>query len=140
MLPIIRFAAGAAAMTAGLSIASAAEAGFDICNQTKDEITVAFGYRENGDWTSAGWYNIAPGECATVYDKSLQERYYYYYAEQVNGNIVWEGETANDVFCATDEAFTIVGDSNCKGRGYQPYKFRIVDVGEEVDYGIDLIE
>lgn len=133
-------AAAMVAVAASLSTASAARADFEICNKTKDDVTAAFGYRENGKWTSSGWYNMMPGECAIVYGRTLQEHYYYYYAEQVNGNIVWEGETANDVFCATDEAFTIVGDDNCKSRGYHAYKFRRVDVGEEVDFGIDLIE
>lgn len=130
-----RTGVAAIALMASMTMASAAQAGFEICNQTKDDVTVAFGYRENGLWSSQGWWNLDPGECATVYNSKLRERYYYYYAEEVNGDGVWGGEYP---FCALDEAFTIEGDENCKSRGYDGYDFRQVDVGEEFDYVINL--
>ncbi len=130
-----RIVPGFLAAMAILLAASAAQAGFEICNQTKADVTVAFGYREDGVWTSKGWWNIAPSECATVYGGKLRERYYYYYAEEIDSDGVWGGDYR---FCALDDAFTIQGDENCKSRGYDGYDFRQVDVGEEFDYSIDL--
>jgi uncharacterized membrane protein len=136
MIGSCRAWAAAGALVASLTAASAAQAGFDICNQTDGGVTVAFGYREGGVWTSTGWWNIDPGQCATVYSKSLREQYYYYYAEEIDGQGYW-GD--NYTFCAIDEAFTIEGDENCKSRGYDAYGFRQVDVGEDVNYSIDLV-
>lgn len=140
MMTSVRMAAGAAVMGAALSMSSAAEAGLDICNETKSEISLAFGYRENEVWTSTGWWNIAPGNCATVYEADLPERYYYYYAEQVGGSATWKGDSDRDVFCATDEAFTIAGDSDCEARGYDSYRFRMIDVGRKRNASLDLTE
>lgn len=130
-----RMVMAALAATAGSLSATPAQAYFEICNQTKGDVTVAFGYRENGVWTSKGWWNIEPSGCATVYGDKLRERYYYYYAEEIDSDGIWGGDYR---FCALDDAFTIQGDENCKSRGYDAYDFRQVDVGEEFDYSIDL--
>lgn len=125
------------ALVASMTMASAAQAGFEICNQSSDEITVAFGYRESDEWTSSGWWNISPGDCTIVYEKSLKEQFYYYYAEKVNDSGIWGGDY---VFCGVDEAFTIVGDQECKSRGYDAYGFREVDVGERINDSLDLVD
>lgn len=132
-----RTGVAAAALMVAVTAASAAQAGFQICNRSSDDVTVAFGYREGGEWTSSGWWNIAIGECKTVYEKSLREQFYYYYAEKVNDEGFWNGDY---VFCAVDDAFTIVGDQNCKARGYDAYGFREVDVGENINDSLDLVD
>lgn len=137
MIGSVRITAGAAVAAAIMAAATSAQAKFDVCNNSSDDITVAFGYREDGEWTSSGWWNISQGECMTVYDKNLKEQYYYYYAEKVNSEGFWEGDY---VFCAIDEAFTIVGDQNCKSRGYDAYGFREIDVGEKINDKIDLTD
>lgn len=137
---MVRMMAAAAAMGAALSMSPAAEAGFDICNGTTSDIRLAFGYRENEVWTSTGWWSIAPGNCATVFQGDLPDRYYYYYAEQVSGNATWTGESDRDVFCATDGPFTIASDSDCEARGYDSYRFRVIDVGQKRNASLDLTE
>jgi uncharacterized membrane protein len=137
MIGSVRAVAGAAVAAAIMAMATSAQAGFDVCNNSSDDVTVAFGYREDGEWTSSGWWNIDQGECMTVYDKTLKEQFYYYYAEKVNSDGYWEGDY---VFCAIDEAFTIVGDQNCKSRGYDAYGFREVDVGERIDDSVELTD
>lgn len=131
-----RTVSGAIALATAMLAASGAKAEFEICNASGDDVTVAFGYRDDGVWTSTGWWNIAKGECSIVYSYSLRDRYYYYYAEEVENGGTWGGDY---VFCATDEAFTIAGDADCKSRGYDAYGFREVDVGESVRYSIDLV-
>lgn len=115
-----------------------AAAGFKICNKTDREVTTAFGYLENGEWTSQGWWTISPGDCKTVYSKNLTNQYYYYYAESTDGEWFWSNDSQDSIFCATDKAFKIVGDKDCKKRGYDAYGFREVDVGERIDDYIDL--
>jgi len=119
-------------------MASPAAAEFNICNKTKLNIYAAVGYNEDGDWVSEGWWELEPGECQAVYSKKLTKRYYYYYAESTDGEWFWESEGNANLFCASDKAFKIVGDEDCKGRGYDVYGFREVDVGDRITYTIDL--
>lgn len=137
MFGVVRVIAGAAVAVAIVSLAGTAQAGFQICNSSSGDVVTAFGYREDGVWTSAGWWSIAKGECAIVYDRNLKDQYYYYYAEEINGGGRWEGSY---VFCAVNEAFTIAGDENCNARGYDKYGFLEVDVGERINYSIELTD
>jgi uncharacterized membrane protein len=116
------------------------EASLRFCNNTSRTIDLAFGYPEQMQggsstrWTSKGWYNIDPSECATVISERLQSRYYYFYAEDFS-NGVWKG---NHNFCTTSEAFTIHGDQNCRSRGYDERGFRQVDTGDDLSHTVNL--
>ncbi len=112
-----------------------AEAGFEICNKTSQQTWAAFAYGEGGEWVSEGWWTLEAGECATVFAGDLIQRKYYFYAEDDTGD--WGGEF---YFCAQDEQFRIVGDGDCKARGYYPLGFTEEDVGENVDWTANLLE
>lgn len=115
--------------------ASPAKADFEICNKTKESVSVAVGYRENGDWISEGWWNIDTGDCAVVYNKKLSEVNYYLYGE--SDSLVWQGDYT---FCIVNDEFTIVGDTDCKKRGYQPQGFMEIDVGDNTSFTFNLLE
>ncbi len=117
---------------------SAAQADFSICNKSNLSVYAAVGYNEDGQWVSEGWWELAPGECQAVYQQKLSKRYYYYYAESTDGEWFWESEGNDNLFCASNNAFKIIGDQDCKGRGYDVYGFREVDVGDSITYTIDL--
>jgi uncharacterized membrane protein len=131
----------------GLAVAAAwmtfattpAHADFSVCNKSSYRVYVAFGYwdRSQKVWTSEGWWTIEKGECADVYSHKLLDKKYYVYAESVDHDYEWTG---NFPFCATDEEFTIAGDSDCKSRGYYQIKFFEVDVGEESDFSQNLVD
>jgi uncharacterized membrane protein len=112
-----------------------AMADFQVCNKTKESVSVSVGYRESGDWISEGWWNIDTGDCATVYAKKLSEVKYYIYGE--SENLIWDGDYT---FCVVDDEYTIVGDSDCKKRGYQPQGFMEVDVGDNTSFTFDLLD
>ncbi len=115
----------------------ASEASLRFCNNTGITIQLAIGYadgNQNTRWTSRGWYNIPPGECATPISGNLQNRYYYYYAEDT-GDGVWRGDYT---FCTKSEAFTIHGDQNCRSRGYEQRGFRRVDTGDSINHRVNL--
>ena len=116
-----------AAGVVGLALPGAAWAGLRICNETGDTQSVAIGYKGAEDWTSEGWWNIAPGDCATPVLGDLQKRYFYYRAEVDGGD--FDGE--NYMFCTSPDEFTIVGDTECEDRGYDREAFREIDTGEE---------
>lgn len=116
-----------------LASVSSAQAAFLFCNQTKTLIEAAFGYHEGPVWTSEGWWQIQPGQCARVFSKPLTQRFYFYYARTLapagtSGRepMVWSGKYA---FCTGSKAFRAVGDSECESRGYRMQGFQEIDIG-----------
>lgn len=103
-----------------------AQAELDICNETDSKRSVAIGYRDDGVWTSEGWWVIEPGDCKRVVGGDLKKRYYYYRATAKGSEFEGEGF----FFCTQSDPFTIVGDENCKERGYLRENFRELDTGE----------
>jgi uncharacterized membrane protein len=131
----------------GLAVAAAwmtfaatpADADFLVCNKSSYKTYVAFGYWDASQkaWTSEGWWTLEKGDCATVYQRNLDQKKYYVYAESVDRDYEWSGTFP---FCASDDEFTIVGDSDCKSRGYYSIDFFEVDVGDERDFTQDIVD
>jgi uncharacterized membrane protein len=131
-----RFAALAAAAL-WLALPGAARAGLEICNDTALLQSVAIGYKGDTDWTSEGWWNIAPGDCALVLAGGLTRRYYYYYAEAAGAPF----ESQDYLFCGSEEIFEITGDTDCEGRGYETLSMREIDTGETArDFTLTLVD
>lgn len=125
--------------------AAPARAALLFCNQTKATIEAAFGYRDGATWTSEGWWQIQPGQCARVYNKPLSQRFYFYYARTLGvggvdspSSTTWTGKYA---FCTDKKAFRIDGDSGCEARGYQKNGFQEIDIGtNKKDYTLTFQE
>ncbi len=115
---------GAFALTPGLP--ASAQAGLEICNKTDLLQSIAIGYKGETDWTSEGWWNIKPGDCATPVPGKLKKRYYYYHARSDGGG--FRGQSF--MFCTQGKEFTITGDTECEGRGFDATQFREIDTGE----------
>lgn len=138
-MSLFRFTLFVGILLVGTSWSSRASAAFLFCNHTKSVIEAAFGHRDDGAWTSMGWWQLQPGQCARVYGKPLSQRFYFYYAQALslqdkNGKapLIWSGKYA---FCTGSKAFRIQGDSDCERRGYQTKGFQEVDVGQyQKDY------
>ncbi|MEM1409975.1 MAG: DUF1036 domain-containing protein, partial [Pseudomonadota bacterium] len=125
----VRSTASLLSLLAGLGwfgIAKPSFAELRLCNDTDELQSVALGYRGETDWSSRGWWNIEPGGCATVIEGKLTQRYYYYYADSPSGG--FRGQRF--VFCVSETAFEITGDTDCPDRGYQEEDFREIDTGE----------
>ena len=131
-----RPAVAAAALLALLATAPA-QAGYDVCNRTGFEVDVAMVYLDQGQWVSVGWYSIRGGNCEQILTSALNNQYYYLFAEQVNGPTIWDGEY---YFCASDNAFEIVGDHDCRRRGYYELGFFEVDVRNSKYWTTDLVD
>jgi uncharacterized membrane protein len=131
----------------GLAVAAAwmtfaatpAHADFSVCNKSSYKIFVAFGYWSAKDkaWTSEGWWTLEKGDCQIVYKPNLDQEKYYVYAESTDHDYTWSGKYP---FCASDDEFTIVGDSECKSRGYYSVDFFEVEVGDKRDFTQDLVD
>ena len=114
-----------------------AQAGLEICNKTDLLQSVAIGYKGETDWTSEGWWNIKPGECATPVPGKLEKRYYYYHAKSDGGG--FRGQ--NFVFCTQSKEFTITGDTGCDERGFDVTQFREIDTGETaISFTLTLVD
>ena len=96
------------------------------------------GYKEGDSWRSRGWYTVAPRGCETVVSGALKLRYYYYYGENTDASLLWDGDFD---FCIQDpEEFSILGDENCERRGYITQGFAEIDTGEAAKFTLDLTE
>ncbi|MBI1209238.1 MAG: DUF1036 domain-containing protein [Azospirillum sp.] len=111
--------------------------GFQLCNRTKLVLDAAYGYQKDDDWVSEGWWELKPEECATVGEAPLQYSKYYYFAAAQEGDRKWAGKYA---FCVDDDEFTIVGDQNCRGRGFRKELFMLVEIGDRTSYTVNLTE
>ena len=124
------------AATLSLGLAFPAHANLKICNDTRELQSVALGFKGETDWNSKGWWNIQPGDCATVVTGDLTKRYYYYFADSDGGG--FRGQ--NYAFCTSDTVFEIEGDTDCKKRGFQSEDFREIDTGETAkDFTLTLV-
>lgn len=115
----------------GSLLAVDASAQLTYCNATPVRIFTAFGYLDQGEWTSIGWYSLEPDECSTVFSGRLTRRKYYTYAETAGATRRWGGTYP---FCTRQSAFTIRGDERCEQRGFQATNFDEVDVGDALSH------
>jgi uncharacterized membrane protein len=129
-LPVI------AATLLGLSTHPAA-ARFSVCNKTANPASIAIGFFNGKDWTSSGWWKVAPGGCAAVIDEPLLARYYYVYAEHEELGGAWEGDRS---FCVGTGRFSIAGRGNCTAHGYETKRFFQVDTGNAPDWTENLAD
>ncbi len=101
--------------TAGVSGGLANDAsgsGLRLCNQTQSRVGVAIGYKDNRQWTTEGWWNVAAGSCETLVPGPLVSRFYYLYAVDYDEGGVWGGKA---VMCTRDKMFTIHGIRGLRG-------------------------
>lgn len=110
--------------------------GLVFCNDTQWVQSVSIGYQGEDDWTSEGWWNIEPDDCMTVITGALDLRYYYYRAEVEGGTFDGEGY----YFCTSPDAYTIVGDANCRARGYDEEEFAEIDVEDYTSFTLTLVD
>lgn len=118
---------------------------FQICNNSSENVKVAFAYLETPDsrnycdifgscypirgqtWMTQGWTYLSNGQCQQVYPHELRKRnsHYYVYAESTDGMYSWAG---NNSFCVapTKERFTLAAaDQRCneeKGAQWRDFK------------------
>lgn len=121
----------------GLMAAAPADAGLQVCNKTGNTKNVSVGYKDGGDWMSRGWYIIHPGACSVAVGGDLRYRHYYVRVETSDGRAWLDGDY---YFCTQAAAFTIRGDEQCKARGYVREGFAEVNVGEAVNYTVNLTQ
>jgi uncharacterized membrane protein len=113
-----------------------AKADLRFCNRYPYKVSVAFANYDRScsyPWAKAGWYNINPYQCKTVYFGDLRYNpYYYFYARATNG-ANWSGAYKTK---APTSAFNL-----CWNSYFSPYKnigMRQVYTGKSVTYTVNL--
>lgn len=115
-----------------------ARADLRICNQTRNMVSVALGYRAEKGWQSEGWWQAPAGDCRVLFQGSLADRtYYYIYAVDDVGGGEWDGSV---FMCTRDETFTIFGVEDCLARGYERTGFFEIDTQKRTDWTLQLTE
>lgn len=114
------------------------EGEFRVCNETPNQVSIAFGYRAEKGWQSEGWWVADPTACVTIYHGDLDSRryYYVYVADDVSGGS-WDGDV---YMCTRDETFTIFGVEDCLARGYERTGFFEVDTQNKSNWTLQLTE
>src|SRR5580765_2153884 len=114
-----------------------AEAAFSICNKTEHPASVALGYYDGKDWSSSGWWMVAPGACERIVAEPLVARFYYLYATHQEIGGAWEGDRS---FCVGQGRFNVQGRNDCTGKGFESKKFFQVDTGQSPDWTENLAD
>jgi uncharacterized membrane protein len=125
-----------AGVSGGLTTDSSAR-GLRLCNRTASRVGVAIGYKENRQWITEGWWNVAKDSCETLVAGALVSRFYYVYAVDYDQGGVWGGKA---VMCTRDKMFTIRGIEDCVARGFERSGFFEVDTGEQKSWTVQLTE
>lgn len=118
-------------------LALPARADLRVCNETRDQISIALGYRAERGWQSEGWWVAGPGNCAIVYQGDLASRFYYVFAADDIGGGSWGGKV---YMCTRDQTFTIFGVEDCLARGYERTGFLEVDTQNRSDWTLQLTD
>jgi uncharacterized membrane protein len=118
-----------------------ANAGFRVCNQSDIRISVALGRVDRArGWVAQGWWVIDAGQCASVYEADLDNRYYYLYAESTadGGKTTWSGKVP---FCTQGQSFLLFQaqygkntPEDCAKAGLDSVNFNAVDVGQDKNH------
>ncbi len=114
-----------------------AHADFRICNDTENLVGAALGYREDGEWISEGWFQIAGNNCASLIEGDLGSRFYYIYAEEAERGGQWRGKI---FMCTNEREFRIAGVKDCFKRGHLRTGFFEIDTGGRNSWMVRLTE
>jgi uncharacterized membrane protein len=93
---------------------SAVPEGYVICNDTDQPFYAAIALKTGANWSSRGWWKVAPNACARAIATPLATDRVYLLAERANGARLVAG---NVTFCTTDVEFDVSGRENCAKRG-----------------------
>jgi uncharacterized membrane protein len=119
--------------------------GLRFCNQTDYLVWAAAGYLTPTGVASKGWIRVPAKSCSVAINETLNDRYYFTYAEAVTaegaivleagGQKIWGG-THN--MCIKTTRFNIDGNENCVARGFQEAGFARIDLSDQKSWTVTL--
>lgn len=100
--------------------ATAAPAGYSVCNNTAAPFWAAIGLKSDKIWISRGWWKVPPSTCAPAITQPLSTDRVFLLADLPGKTPLLSGP---EKFCVTDIVFEIQGKDNCKARGMRQAGF-----------------
>ncbi|RKQ69242.1 putative membrane protein [Litorimonas taeanensis] len=146
------------ALISALAISAAAktkEIGLEFCNKSDSRIYTAIGLQEDGNWTSRGWWELAPESCVRPVTEDLKGLDVHYYAlkeslpgpaNDVTAILTGTGDAAINEradlklrsiatipaqFCIAEAQFSALGREMCLESGYGVANFRPLPTDKE---------
>jgi uncharacterized membrane protein len=110
---------------------TSARADFRVCNVTHVLLNLAVGVNAGDDFTTEGWWAVAPGSCATPIRGPLKGRYVYLYATDIESVDMLKGTVS---MCIDRAKFKVTGIENCWRRGLQAVNFAEIDTLDSPDW------
>ena len=97
-------------------------------NNTDETVWICIGYKQNGMWTSEGWWKVESGTQATLNHTTGESAYLYYYA--YSNTRTYEGQ-GSSLIVKRGSAFTIKhtgSEGNNLAEGFEWKSFREVRI------------
>ena len=123
----------------------ASQRGLTLCNKTEHLVWAATGMLRADVFESRGWTRVPGNSCAQVFNQTLDDRYYFYYAEAIDEkgkSIVEAGRRktwgGDQNLCTKPTRFVIRGDENCNQRGFDRHSFVQIDTGTARRWKVNL--
>lgn len=111
--------------------------GLRFCNHSGVPVSVCIiwhtpGCPDGGDWSKAGWWNLANGECKEALVGNLRNRYAYFHAQGQDGRH-WSGPIVTAVPQRKFNWCLGVSSTDSRNRG-----FIQIDTGSYTDFTVNL--
>ena len=124
-----------AALVLGSALVAEAQS-WSICNKVLEERVVAIAYvnpGSRGGFISEGWWTVKPCGCAKVLlrNETSDPHNVFLRVKDKRGNVVIDGESR---MCSAHFKHTIVGNDNCKRRGFEDETYRHLKVNIDKNY------
>ncbi|MBT5518733.1 MAG: DUF1036 domain-containing protein [Rhodobiaceae bacterium] len=123
----------------------ASQRGLTLCNKTDHLVWAAAGMLKADVFETRGWTRVPAKSCAQVFNQTLDDRFYFYYAEamdekgksivEAGRRKIWSGEQR---LCTKPTRFVIRGNENCSQRGFDRHGFVEIDTGTARRWKVNL--
>ncbi len=107
----------------------AAQAGWEVCNETSFILRLASASISGGTMTPRGWDRLQPGQCQSLNAPEASPRYIFAESDPVHrgGIREWKG---NVPLCVADEDFTADATQSCQLQNMKTQSYLAVDPAE----------
>lgn len=110
---------------------------FQVCNKSKERVSVAIGYDDKDlGMVSEGWWKLPIGDCVNIVPADRKDHQFYFLYAKGGAGDNWSSfdESEADAFCVTRKDFKIINrrfETNdkldCARYGASTIKFRRLD-------------
>jgi uncharacterized membrane protein len=119
------------------ALKASAPTGYSICNDAQKAVWAAIGLQNGNDWSSRGWWRIAPGSCAHALTTALTYDHVYLLVERKDKHRIVTGPVN---FCITAITFQVTGRAKCKSRGLEEAGFAATTTKGHSGYAVHIGE